>query len=102
MDEPSIGRSLRGYQEAIGGFPAEDQRRTIPAAKKNQIPIESVVLTLTKASRCYKIPQHVEPRDELIGLRIDHFFYALNNLFRGISIVPRLAFILLWFLCFAE
>jgi len=34
MDEPSIGRSLRGHQEAIGGFSSEEQRRTIPAAQK--------------------------------------------------------------------
>ncbi len=34
MDEPSIGQTLRGHQEAIGGVPAEDQRRTIPTAKK--------------------------------------------------------------------
>ena len=41
MDEPSIRQSLRGDQEAIGGVPAEDQRRTIPAAKKIQNQLNS-------------------------------------------------------------
>ena len=41
MDEPSIRQSLRGDQEAIGGVPAKDQRRTIPTAKKTQNQLNS-------------------------------------------------------------